>query len=602
MLKHFYLLSFFFVFNLNLKAQNLDDELTKANGLYNGKNYSEAVLIYERLYKKKSSRVYNSYLDCLIKLSKIDSAIKLVKNYYKRFGKNPSILIDLGELYILQGNEDLAKNEFDKVIDEIQKKPNFIASSASKFYKKNMYDFALKAYKLAKENNPNKNYSFQISNIYSQMGQIENMYKELLELLITSPSYLQTCKVRLGRTINDNPNNENNILLKKNIIRKIQKNENEELNDLLVWIYLQEKNFSDALSRLISLDKRFEFYDHKIFELGEIAKSNNELKIAEEAFNYLSKNKQYGIYYEESIIKLINIKYEKFKKSTIKTNNEIKEIISEYEKIINLLGQNNETIMTIIDMSHIISFYENDKSKAKKILLPLIENKNISNQNIAYVKLKLGDILLSEGDKWDAILYYSQVEKEFKNDIIGQEAKLKKIKVDYYNGDFNWAQAQLDVLKKSTSKLVSNNSIELSLLITDNLNLDTTTTALEMFAKADLLIYQNNFEEAINLFNQIELKFPDHSLIDEILFKKASINIEVKKFKEALLFLDEICERYGINSIFYDDALFKQGDILETIYMNREKAKAKYEKILLEQPGSIFLAEARKRYRKLRKR
>ena len=602
MLKHFYLLSFFFVFNLNLKAQNLDDELKKANGLYNGKNYSEAVLIYERLYKKKSSRVYNSYLDCLIKLSKIDSAIKLVKNYYKRFGKNPSILIDLGELYILQGNEDLAKNEFDKVIDEIQKKPNFISSSASKFYKKNMYDFALKAYKLAKENNPNKNYSFQISNIYSQMGQIENMYKELLELLITSPSYLQTCKVRLSRTINDNPNNENNILLKKNVIRKIQKNENEELNDLLVWIYLQEKNFSDALSRLISLDKRFEFYDHKIFELGEIAKSNNELKIAEEAFNYLSKNKQYGIYYEESIIKLINIKYEKFKKSTIKTNNEIKEIISEYEKIINLLGQNNETIMTIIDMSHIISFYENDKSKAKKILLPLIENKNISNQNIAYIKLKLGDILLSEGDKWDAILFYSQVEKEFKNDIIGQEAKLKKIKVDYYNGDFNWAQAQLDALKKSTSKLVSNNSIELSLLITDNLNLDTTTTALEMFAKADLLIYQNNFEEAINLFNQIELKFPDHSLIDEILFKKASINIEVKKFKEALLFLEEICERYGINSIFYDDALFKQGDILETIYMNREKAKAKYEKILLEQPGSIFLAEARKRYRKLRKR
>jgi tetratricopeptide (TPR) repeat protein len=601
MLKRFYLLSFFFVINLNLKAQNLEDDLRKANGLYNEKIYSEAVLIYERLYKKKSTRVYNSYLDCLIKLSKIDSAIKLVKNYYKKFGKNPSILIDLGELYILQGNEDLAKNEFEKVLDEIRKKPNFIASSASKFYKKNLYDFALKAYKLAKEKNPSKNYSFQISNIYSQMGQVENMYKELLDLLITSPSYLQTCKVRFSRTINENPNNENNILLKKNIIRKIQKNENEELNDLLVWIYLQEKNFSDALSRLISLDKRFEFYDHKIFELGEIAKSNKELIIAEEAFKYLSKNKNYGIYYEESIIELLNIKYEKFKKSTVKTNNEIKEIVSEYEKVINLLGENNETIMTIIDMSHIISFYENDKQKAKNILLPLIENKNISSNNIAYIKLKLGDIFLSEGEKWDAILFYSQVEKEFKNDIIGQEAKLKKIKVDYFNGDFNWAQAQLDVLKKSTSKLVSNNSIELSLLITDNLNLDTTTTALEMFAQADLLIYQNNFEEAINLFNQIELKFPDHSLIDEILFKKALINIEVKKFEEALLFLDKICKRYGTSSIFYDDSLFKQGDILETIYMDEEKAKAKYEKILLEQPGSIFLAEARKRYRKLRK-
>ena len=67
------------------------------------------------------------------------------------------------------------------------------------------------------------------------------------------------------------------------------------------------------------------------------------------------------------------------------------------------------------------------------------------------------------------------------------------------------------------------------------------------------------------------MKFPDHSLIDEILFKKALINIEVK-FKEALLFLEEICKRYGINSIFYDDALFKQGDILETIYMDIRKS------------------------------
>jgi len=184
--------------------------------------------------------------------------------------------------------------------------------------------------------------------------------------------------------------------------------------------------------------------------------------------------------------------------------------------------------------------------------------------------------------------------------VIGQEAKFKKIKVDYFNGDFNWAQAQLDVLKKSTSKLVSNNSIELSLLITDNLNLDTTKTALELYAKAELYIFQNNYTDAMDLFKKIEISFPDHSLIDEILFKKALINIEKKKYADALVFLENICQKYGRESILFDDALYKQGYILETILKDNEKAKEKYEKILLEQPGSIFLAEARKRYRRLR--
>ena len=596
-----FLFIFFFIFNTKAQNQNINTDLKKAQNLYSEKKYNEAVIQFEKLYKKKkTSKVYSSYLDCLIKLSEFEKAIKLVKGYYKKQGKNPSILIDLGELYIFKGHEDLAKKEFDNVINEIKKKPNFITSVASNFYKKKIYNYALQAYLLAKENNITRNYSFQISNIYSELGQIENMYKELLELLSTSPSYLQTCKVRISRTINEDPSNENNILLKKNIIRILQKEEIEALHDLLIWIYLQEKNFSGALDRLISLDKRLDIYESSVFELGEIAASNKEFKIAENAFNYLIKKGEIGIYYEESILELINIKYTKFKESTLKTNNEIKKIIQEHENVINLLGKKNETILVIKNLAHIVSFYENKKEKAKKILLSIVENKNYSEKNIAYVKMELGDIFLAEGNKWDAILYYSQVEKKFKNDVIGQEAKLKKIKVDYFNGNFNWAQAQLDILKKSTSKLVSNNSIELSLLITDNLNLDTTKTALELYAKAELYIFQNNYEKAMDIFKKIEFEFPNHSLIDEILFKKALINIERKKYEEALLFLEKICQDYGSESILFDDALFKQGYILETIFENLEKAQEKYEKILLEQPGSIFLAEARKRYRKLR--
>ena len=88
--------------------------------------------------------------------------------------------------------------------------------------------------------------------------------------------------------------------------------------------------------------------------------------------------------------------------------------------------------------------------------------------------------------------------------MIGQEAKFKKIKVDYYSGKFNWAKAQLDILKQSTSKLISNNSIELSLLISNNLNLDTTQIPLQLFAEGELLLFQNKYNEALKKFNTIE--------------------------------------------------------------------------------------------------
>ncbi len=598
-IRYLFLISFF-IFNLNVQSQNISIDVNKAKNLYAEKKYDQAVVLFEKIYKKeKTSRIYNSYLDCLVKLSEFEKAIELVKNYYKKHGKNPSILIDLGELYILKGDEKLAQKQFENAIEEIEKKPNFILSVASNFYKKKNYNYALKAYLIAKEKNPN-NYSLQISNIYSQLGQVENMYKELLDLLLISPSYLQTCKSRIIRTINTDSQNVNNVLLKKNIIKKLKKNETEALNDLLVWVYLQEKNFSGALEQLIALDKRFEFYENNIYEIGEISMSNEQLNIAESAFDYLIKKGEEGIYYEESILKLISIKYLYFKKIPLKTNNDIEKIIKEYENAITILGESNETILIIRDLAHIIAFYQKNKEKAKKILEKILEKRYYSNQNLAHIKIELGDILLCEGKKWDAILYYSQVEKGFKNDIIGQQAKFKKIKVDYFNGDFNWAQAQLDVLKKSTSKLISNNAIELSLLITDNLNLDTTKTALELYAKAELYIFQNNYDDALNTLKNIESVFPDHSLIDEVLFKKALISIDKKKYNDALMFLEKICQQYGSESILFDDALYKQGYILETIFEDKKKAKEKYERILLEQPGSIFLAEARKRYRKLR--
>ena len=112
-----FLIVFFFVLNSSAQTISYNDNLNTANELYSKKKYSEAVVLFEKIYrKKKTSKIYVPYLDCLIKLSQFEQAIVIVKNYYKKSGKNPSILIDLGALYTLKGDEKLAKNKFTEAI------------------------------------------------------------------------------------------------------------------------------------------------------------------------------------------------------------------------------------------------------------------------------------------------------------------------------------------------------------------------------------------------------------------------------------------------------------------------------------------------------
>ena len=431
------------------------------------------------------------------------------------------------------------------------------------------------------------------------MGDTKKMYEELVYLMISNESYIQTCKNKIRVTISENSNNENNILLKSILLKNIQNTNSIILNEILIWLFIQEEDFENALKQEIAIDKRSSERDLQIFDLGEIAMSNGNYEVSLEAFDYIINKKETSLYYEKSILNSLAIEYSIFKESTIKESVSLNKLIKNYEIKIEEIGITDESILTIIDFTHILAFYSKELEKAKDILINILSKKNYSDKNLAYCKLKLGDILLIENDVWEAQLYYSQVEKKFKHEIIGQEAKFKKIKIDYYSGNFNWAQAQLDVLKQSTSKLIANNAMELSLLIGDNLNLDTTQLPLKLYAEAELLVFQKKYTEAIKKFNTIETVYPNHSLQDHVFFQKSSIEKNRGNYDLALNYLDKICTEHS-NDILFDDALYQQAYILEFKLQDYNKAQEKYQELLLTCPASIFVSESRKRYRFLR--
>ena len=221
------------------------------------------------------------------------------------------------------------------------------------------------------------------------------------------------------------------------------------------------------------------------------------------------------------------------------------------------------------------------------------------NKLKSQTKLSLGDFYLITGEVWESTLLYSQVDKDEKDSPLGEEARYRNARLSYYKGDFDWAQTQLEVLKSATSELISNDAIKLSVLIIDKLGLDTVATPMQMFARAELLMFQNKDSDAVGTFDSIMKLFPGHALIDDIEFEKAQMYVKHKEFEKAIPLLEDILKNFK-TGLKADDATFLLAEINEQQLHNKEKAMELYKSIITDYSSSLLVVDARKRYRLLR--
>jgi tetratricopeptide (TPR) repeat protein len=326
---------------------------------------------------------------------------------------------------------------------------------------------------------------------------------------------------------------------------------------------------------------------------------NQSYDIARQAFKYVRELGEDKMYFYQAESALLNTRFLEITTNRDYSQTELDAAIGEYQTTLSRLGKRKTSIPVILELAHIEAFYASRATEAITQLTEALNIPGLTDIQKAELKMKLADIHVLDGDIWEASLLYMQVEADFKFEPIGHEAKFKNARIFYYDGEFDFAQSQLSVLKESTSKLIANDALQLSLLITDNFGLDSNYAVMTWFAKADLLIEQHRYEEAYQLFDSIHTQFPYHSLSDEILFKKARISEDQGDWTGAVPFLEELLKYHG-EDILADDALFHLGNIFENHLANTEKAIEYYKIILFDFKGSLYAIEARKRLRALR--
>ena len=594
------LLSIVFLQSKRVVAQSNTNTRLAAQ-YFSNKEYDKALVYYQQLYvKNKTEKYYSRLLDCLTQLEDYKSAEKLIKRRLKHDAYSLKFYVDLGHLYEVSKQETKAKQAYEKAIKLLTPSNQQIVDLADRFlnYKKNTYAIQTyqKGQKLLKGDYP---FNFELAQVYSAQGNIEAMLKEYLNLLEVQESYIQSVQNALQTNFASDEDGENKRLLKSLLIEKIQKRPREKVfSEMLIWVYIQEKNFGGAFIQAKALDKRQKELGERINSLAKLCFSNKAYKTAIQCYNYLIEKGPNTYYYSSSKMELVKV-YNKMIIGTGKyTIEDLLSLEQTYHSTIAELGTSAATASLLNGLAHLQAFYLHNTSTAVSILNEVLLIPRLKPQDKARTKIELADILLFSGDIWEASLLYSQVEKEFKYDRLGEQAKFKNAKISFYTGDFAWSKTQLDVLKASTSKLIANDAMQLSILITDNIGIDTTEAPLLLFATADLLAYQNKNEEALWMLDSLILGFPNHTIADDILYKRYQINFKQGKYEAAINNLEALIKNYSFD-ILADDAIYNLALIYDYKLNNKEKALEQYKKIMFDYQSSVFVVNSRKRYRKL---
>lgn len=584
------------------QAQLPADEAQLAMQFFQAKDYVKAAELYEKLNREKPSpSIYIYYLHSLIEIRDYDRAEKLIRSQRKAEPAALKYLVDLGYLRFREGNTEKARKLYEEALADLQPDQQQIFDLANAFILKGENDYAIQTYQkgrdLLKGSYP---FGFELANIYERMGDYSSEFNEYLDLLVFNETYLHTVQDRLQNLLVNDPGNEKNQLFRKALLTRVQKYPDQAIYaDLLWWYSVQQKDFELALIQAKALDRRRQEQGDRILQLAQLAVSNEQYPVALDAYRYLTGKGEANPYYWISRMETANTRFLQVTGLPDPEASELEKVREEMTGVLESIGENATTIPLIRNLAHLESFYLGQPEPASDLLYRAIELKDIDPQARALCKLELGDIQLFFGDVWEATLLYQQVYQDFKYDVLGQTAKFRNTKLSFYIGEFGWAKAQADILKTATDKLISNDAIALSILITENIDPDSTTVALAMFARADMLDMKHQSVKALEILDSIPLLFRYHPILDDVLMKKAEICQKIREYNASDSLLCLVTRVYG-SDVLGDRALYQRALLQETRIGNKALAMELYRELIDKYPGSIYVIDARKRFRALR--
>lgn len=583
------------------RAQESQEQL--ASHYYTSGEYAQAAEMYEELYRRAPNKFYYQMLfRSYLELEQYRDAERLAERRLKQYPNELDLYVDQGRMHERKGESRKAARVYDAAVDKVGFDTKQITDLAQAFDLAGHADYAIKVYLQARQKMKN-NYAFvsELATLYERTGNYEAMMREYFDLLDKMPNMMNSIQISLQRVLNETANPKIAEGLRKTLVQRVQEHpENKQNLDMMIWFSLQQKDFAFAMTQAKAVDVRFpELMGEPLMRVAAIAKSNEAYDVAQECYALVARKGAESPYYFESRVGELDVRFARINRNFPIENKRLWQMLGDYDRLFDELGKNVQTVRLMRNYADLMAYYADSLQRAADMLYDILDLPQLPPKERDETKLALGDLLLFAGEVWDASLLYMQVEKANKNDVLGSLAKFKNAKLSYYNHDFLWAKTQLDVLRASTSKLIANDAMELSLLISDNMEEDSTYDMLERYAEADLLLYRNQLDSAWDAFDAVATSALSHPLFDEVLMQKAKIRIRQQRYADADSLLQQLVDFYPYD-ILADDALMLMAQLNDEQLQHPERARDCYEKLILDYPNSLYVDRARKRYNELK--
>lgn len=561
--------------------------------------YEKSAQLYKKLYEQKNYNDYyfKYYFNSLLNLGDYKAAEKAIKSAIKRKPKDTQLLVRHGALLERQNNKSGAEKLYEKAIKKLSNNRTQIIQTASAFNELSRYDYALRVYERGIElSQDDALFASNLADLNRRVGNIDKMVRYYLIYAKRNVNSLRYVKQVFQRQYSDSLN----YIIQEQLFTNIQEDPEELMYvDLLAWTYVQTKSYNKALRQLIALDRRMNEEGNRVFSMAAVAEKDKDYKTAIKAYKYIVEEKnESNPYYFESRRKELDCRIKQLNAAGELPEAELLMIREGFLESIATLGKSNRTAEISLEHAIFEAYYMNRLDLSTEILKELVSRTGLNDRIKAKAKLELGDYYLIIGEIWEGSLLYSQVDKDFQEGFLGEMARFKNAKLSYFNGDFEWAKIQLDVLKSSTSKLISNDAIDLSVFISENTGLDSIQVPLQMYANAELSTLQHKYENAFATLDSIAFLYPDHELEDDIWYLKANTYRNKRDFTNAEIFYKKVIDKHA-EDIRGDNAMYELAELYENQLKQPAKAQELYEKIFMDFTDSTFAIESRKRYRSL---
>lgn len=589
---------FLFSFLLSCCCCLAQSNYEEARAYLDSRDYQRALSLYKDLYTHAPTPdITAEYLLVLTELKDFKTAEQIAADQLKRDPNNPVKMVLLGNVLQAQKKEKKAEDLFSSALQYINGDDLVTQQMASAFRNAGNISWTIRTYEraIAVTQSPGL-YSSSLAKLYSSQGETAKAVEMLLAGSVNMPQMGgdESLEASLLELVGKDP--EKQRVAQKSIIKMLNAQPEQYLyTNLLIWIFSVQNNWDQALVQVLALEKRNSEKGRILLDFAANAAAKQQYAVAAKAYEAIKAYGPSNPLSRYAAEQMLSMKLSQIEQEAEPKAESIKLLSAEFQTFFD--AHPDAYAMPVAQQySKLEALYNGNLGKGISVLEKAIQSPMSGKGFIGECKLQLGDYQVIAGKLWDAALLYAQVDKAFKQDALGEDARFRNARLSYYRHDFEQAQGQLSVLKASTSELIANDAMALSLLITENTPADSNMYPLQRFAYADLLLFQNRDAEATALLDSINNSFPKNSLADDILMLRAKLAIKHHRYEDALSLLQVILEKHG-KDVLADDAVFQIAEVYR-IYLNKPKeAQQYYERLLTDYPGSSFIRSARAQLR-----